>query len=86
MRDMSQSGASVGRKKRVCANRNNGMRGEVEVIFDLVEVLSVGWVETTITWNETEDNFIWAWLDGGHEAKVQGKQVLFTVDSLKVVD
>ena len=62
------------------------MRGEVEVIFNLVEVLSIGWVKTTITWDEAEDNFIGVWLDGGHEAEARGKYVLFMVDSLKVVD
>lgn len=62
------------------------MRGEVEVILDLVEVLSVSRVETTVAWDEAEDDPIGAWLDGGRGAKVQGKNVFFTVDSLKAID
>ena len=44
-----------------------------------MEVLCVGWIETTVTWNEMEDDFIGAWLDGGCEA------VFFVVNRLKVV-
>ena len=62
------------------------MRGEIEVIFNLVEVLCVGWIKTTVTWNEMEDNFIWVWLDGGHEAEVRGEYAFFMVDRLEVVD
>lgn len=46
------------------------MRGEVEVVLNLVEVLGVGQVETTIAWDEVEDDPIGARLDGGRGAKV----------------
>ena len=62
------------------------MRGEVEVVLDLVEVLGIGQVETTVAWDKAEDNLIGAWLDGGQGAKVRGKNVFFTVDSLKAID
>ena len=64
----------------------DGMRGEVEVVLDLVEVLGISQVETTIAWDEAEDDPIGAWLDGGRGAKVRGKNVFFTVDSLKAID
>ena len=62
------------------------MRGEVEVVLDLVEVLGVSQVETTVAWDKAEDDLIGAWLDGGRGAKVRGKNVFFMVDSLKAVD
>ena len=48
----------------------DGVRGEIEIVFNLVKVLCVGWVQSTIRWNKMEDDFIGAWLDGGHEAEV----------------
>ena len=65
---------------------SDGVRGEIVVVSNLVEVLCIGWIKTTIRWNEMEDDFIGEWLDGGHEAELQGEYVFFVVDRLEVVD
>ena len=64
----------------------DGVRREVEIVFDLMKVLCVAWVKTTVTWNKMEYNFIGAWLDGGHEADEQGEYVFFVVNRLEVVE